>query len=160
MSSSTGNRQKKKLLLCTWRQLHSVNIKQPKITQFLHTRNERRKRLRCRWMRRINQGHLCLVIFFTLFVRYVLPESLDIVDVTFMTRCVAADNGLIIDVARSYPSRRTSTGMFCRDVIDHYEFSFTSSGGKSEAGILKPLCRSPPRECGTKSAMCVLGRKK
>lgn len=88
------------------------------------------------------------------------PESFDIVAVTFMTRCVAADNGLIIDVARSYPSRRTSTGMFCRDVIDHYEFSFTSSGGKSEAGILKPLCHSPPRECGTKSAMCVLGRKK
>lgn len=53
-------------------------------------------------------------------------ESSDIVDVTFMTRCVAADNGLIIDVARFTLHDEASTGMFSRDVIDHYEFSFTS----------------------------------
>lgn len=70
-----GNRQKMcvSYMTTTATQCEYKKAAFKKITQFLHTRNEREKNLRCfffhRRTRRINQGHLYLVIFLCICIR-------------------------------------------------------------------------------------------
>lgn len=86
--------------------------KNKKKTQSQLDAREKKKKFRLWWifpslrMRRINQGHFCLVIFlFHTFPLYLCEKRFWLSisrDVTFITRCVESfsdDNGLIIDVA-------------------------------------------------------------